>query len=210
MNVKLCRESLMRARSYFMRNDTERGLTAAIAALQKLGTTTAPTDLRSLCRECVSYVQMGPTMKAAHAPALVYTPGKEAALCTQMQQALQHLRKGSVEEDFDAALARKIKLDQTLNEGKSLLASGRTGDADAKFTEALGFYKDEHRVFYVIARAMLDAHEIVRALPYIKQGLAAAPKDVQLHSMLLECARIRDELRARRQTTQPAPAPRAE
>lgn len=195
MDPKQSRDALNRARSYFMRNDAERGLDSFITSLRKLGGAPASADIRSLCRECLSYLMMDPMMKVPGSPNIVYTPGQESALLTQLEK-VRGIQQDSSAEDEEAALNRKIRLDQAVNSGKSFLAAKRISEADASFQEALKLYKDETRLFFVIAKALIDAGETVRALPYIKQGLQADPEDLLMKDLLQRTLKARTESHA--------------
>ena len=63
--------------------------------------------------------------------------------------------------------------------------------ADASFAEALKYYKNEFSVFSMMAKAMLEAGEYVRALGHVRKGLKERPEDAELLQLAEECLRLR-------------------
>lgn len=51
--------------------------------------------------------------------------------------------------------------------------------------------KTETAVFAVMAKAMMDAGEYVRALGHIRNGLKVKPQDAELIRLADECTRLR-------------------
>ena len=95
------------------------------------------------------------------------------------------------EEDYEATLARKVNLDRCINDGKVFLGQGKPSDADNCFAEAFKYYKDESAVYGLMAKAMMDAKEYVRALGYIRKGLNEKADNADLRQLAEECLKKR-------------------
>ena len=88
-------------------------------------------------------------------------------------------------------MQRKLNLDHGFSDGKKFLAEGKPSEADACFAEALKHYKDEKAIFGMMARAMMDAGEYVRAIGHARAGLKELPDDAELTGIVEECTRLR-------------------
>ena len=103
----------------------------------------------------------------------------------------KELRGQENQEDYETTLQRKLNLDRCIKEGKLLLNQGKGSEADASFAEALKYYKNEFSVFSMMAKAMLEAGEYVRALGHVRKGLKERPEDAELLQLAEECLRLR-------------------
>ena len=194
MTPREIREHLGRVKTYYLRNESTRALASAISGLQGIGASAPGTDIRSTLREAVQMLARDPQIaKYVKAP-LTYQPGQEKALLASLVTAYKAIRAAAEEEDRAATLARKIRLDQNFNLGIKLLEQGKVSEADASFAEALKSYKDEHRLFALIGKALMGAGEVRRALPYLKRGAEANPNDADMAAQLEECTRKREAL----------------
>ena len=191
MNARKVREDLGRAKACCARRDTERALFLTISALKELGGQSAPLDLRGDFRAAVADLAVDPELKAAGAPAFAYTPGGERDLLQLLSQLYRSLKGQEKEEEYQAALQRKLNLDHGFSDGKKFLAEGKSSEADACFAEALKHYKDENAIFGMMARAMMDAGEYVRAIGHARAGLKELPDDAELMRIVEECTRLR-------------------
>ena len=191
MNARKVREDLGRAKSCCARRDTERALFLTITALKELGGQNAPLDLRGDFRTAISDLAAAPELKDAGVSGLTYTPGAEKDLLQKLSQVYRSMKGQEKEEEYQTALQRKINLDRCFGEGKKLLAEGRSSEADATFAEALKHYKDERAIFGMMARAMMDAGEYVRAIGHARAGLKELPNDAELTRIMEECSRLR-------------------
>ena len=191
MNTRKIRENLGRIKSCCMRGEADRALFLAIGALKELGGQTAPTDMRSDFRNALADLSVIPEIKNAAGKALNYTPGSERDLLQLFFKLYRSLLGQESEEEYQAALQRKLQLDHCFKDGKKFLEEGKPSEADACFATALKFYKDEHAIFAMMARAMLDAGEPVRALGHVRAGLKVLPDDARLLSLASECAAMR-------------------
>ena len=175
-----------------------RALNYFIAGLQGLDASSPPTDIRGDIREAVQLL-----VRDKHVKNLLpdgqcgYTPGQEKDLLALFTNIRDQLKEAAETEDHASALIRKIKIDQAYNAGKKLLAQGKVSEADASFTEAVLAYKDEHRLFYMIAGLLVDAKEVVRAGPYLKKGLEVLPGDPELLELLERARVLRQAMKAR-------------
>ena len=191
MNARKVREDLGRAKSCCARRDTERALFLTITALKELGGQNAPLDLRGDFRTAISDLAAAPELKDAGVSGLTYTPGAEKDLLQKLSQIYRSMTGQEKEEEYQAALQRKLNLDRCFGEGTKLLAEGRSSEADATFAEALKHYKDEKAIFGMMARAMMDAGEYVRAIGHARAGLKELPNDAELTRIMEECSRLR-------------------
>ncbi len=196
MNMREIREQLGRVKPYYLRNETLRALAAMISALKELSAAPQiPSELKGLIREGVQFLSRDPQVKAAAKGPLQYQPGQERTLLLHLALAYKAVKEAEDYEPHDDALGRKIKLDQAYNLGLRLLEQGQVSEADASFAEALTHYKDEHRLFALIGRALMDAGEVRRAFPYLKRGVEADSSDTEMTALLQKCAKLREELR---------------
>ncbi len=191
MNIRKIREDLGRAKASCARRDPMRALYLTITALKDLGGQPAPTDLRSDIRTTVSELAADPGLKDILPATLAYQPGNEKDLLQMFSDAHQKMQNSAEEEGYETTLQRKLNIDRNLREGKKLLAEGRASEADACFAEVMKFYKDEQAVFAMMATAMLNAGEYVRALGHVRNGLKEAPDNPELLRLANECIRLR-------------------
>lgn len=194
MELKEIREHLGRVKVAYLRNDVMRALASAIMGVKGVASLSQPpTDLKSLVREAVQLLARDNTIKQFCKGSLMYTAGQERQLLAVLANTYKALIDEQNREDQEQARARKLKLDQMLNLGTRLLAQGQVSEADHAFTEAANQYRDEHRLFAFIGKALLDADEPRRALPYLKKGLEAAPEDVMLRDLLAQAMRMKND-----------------
>jgi tetratricopeptide (TPR) repeat protein len=175
MDLHKIRDNLGRVKIYYLRGDSLRALGAAVAALKALGKAQVPTDVRSLLREGVQYLAHDETVKSYLSAPLIYQPGQESALFVLLARVFKRMEEDAGIEEHDAALARKRQMDQSLILGQKLLAQGKTSEADASFQQAVGFYRNEHRLFQLIGKLLLDAGQPRRAVSYLKRAVEAEP-----------------------------------
>ena len=191
MNARKIREDLGRAKACCSRHDTERALFLTISALKELGGQSAPLDLRGDFRTAFAELAADPDLKAAGVPALAYSPGAEKEVLQQLSQVYRTLKGQEKEEEYQSALQRKLSLDHSFSDGKKFLSAGKPTEADACFVEALKHYKDEKAIFGMMARAMMDAGEYVRAIGHARNGLKELANDAELTRIIEECTRLR-------------------
>ena len=198
MNIRQIRENLGRVRTSFQRNETIRALTCFIAGLSGIGNNAAPTDIRGDIREALQFLVRDEQIKALlPGGQYSYTPGQEHEMLVFFTQIHDLLKEAAETENHEDALARKIKIDSAYNTGKKLMEYGKVSEADAYFAEAVQSYKDEHRLFYMIASLLVDAGEVVRAGPYLKKGLEVLPGDPDLTALLERARVLRQAMKAR-------------
>ena len=133
MNARKIREDLGRAKACCSRHDTERALFLTMSALKELGGQSAPLDLRGDFRAAFTELAADPDLKAAGLPALAYAPGTEKEVLQQLSQVYRSLKGQEKEEEYQAALQRKLNLDHCFSDGKKFLAEGKATEADACF-----------------------------------------------------------------------------
>ena len=191
MNARKIREDLGRAKACCSRHDSERALFLTISALKELGGQSAPLDLRGDFRTAFAELAADPDLKAAGVPALAYSPGAEKEVLQQLSLVYRTLKGQEKEEEYQSALQRKLSLDHSFSDGKKFLSAGKPTEADACFVEALKHSKDEKAIFGMMARAMMDAGEYVRAMGHARNGLKELPNDAELTRIIEECTRLR-------------------
>lgn len=191
MNTRKIREDLGRAKASCTRHDVERALFLTMGALKELGGQSAPTDLRGDFRAALAELAALPEIKLDGGQAPAYAPGAEKDLLRQLSQLYRTIKGQEREEEYQEALQRKLNLDRCFMDGKKFLAEGKPSEADACFGEAMKHYKDETAVFAMMARAMMDAGEYVRALGHARAGLKELPGDEALARIVEECGRLR-------------------
>lgn len=191
MNIRKIREDLGRAKASCVRRDPMRALYLAITALRDLGGQPAPSDLRSDIRTTVSELAADPGLKDILPATLAYQPGNEKDLLQIFLDAYHKMQNSADEEGYETTLQRKLNIDRNLREGKKLLAEGRASEADACFAEVMKYYKDEQAVFAMMATAMFNAGEYVRALGHVRSGLKETPDNPELLRLANECIRLR-------------------
>ena len=175
-----------------------RALSCFVAGLQGLGGNAPPSDIRGDIREALQLLIRDGQVKALLPDGqCAYAPGQEKELLALFTKIHDQIKEAAETENRETALARKIKLDQAYNAGKKLLEQGRVSEADASFAEAVLAYKDEHRLFCMIASLLVDAKEVVRAGPYLKKGLEALPGDPDLLELLELAHVLHQEMKAR-------------
>lgn len=194
MDLRKIRENLGRIKVYYLKGDTLRALGAAVVALKALAVpgVVLPVDVRGLLREGVQLLARDKDVKRLLKTPLMYQPGQERALLLHLAQVYKQLEEEAGREDHDAALARKRRLDQALNVGQRLLAQGKASEADASFQEALAFYRDEHRVFQLVGKWLLDAGQPRRALSYLRKAVELEPDNAVARDLLDAAGRLRE------------------
>lgn len=193
MDMRGIREQLGRIKPYYLKNDMVRALGAALLGVKgvvELGIAPS-TELRGLIREGVQLLSRDESVKKQLKGQLMYQPGQERALLVQLAALYKTVLEEQDKEDRETAFSRKQKLDQSLSLGLRLLAQGQISEADAAFAEAVTAYKDEHVLFKLIGKALVEAGEARRAAPYIKKGLEAVPEDADLLALLTAVAQAK-------------------
>ena len=191
MNIRKIREDLGRSKSSLQRRELPRALFLFATALKELGAQPAPMDLRGDIRTALAELCADPEYRKESPKALTYQPGKERELL----QAINALYKAIIgqegQEEYQETLNRKLNIDRCFRDGRQFLAQKRPSDADECFTELFKYYRNEFAVHGMIARAMMDAGEYVRALGYLRNGLKERPDDVELRQLAETCLRQR-------------------
>lgn len=193
MNIRKIREDLGRVKTSCMRHDFPRALFLTIAALKELGGMSAPPDVRGDFRDALAVLTSTAEFKKAYSRPVSYQPGAERALLGLFVGLYKELKGQEDQEDYETTLQRKLNLDRFLKEGKLYLTQGKASEADASFAQALKYVKNETSVFAMMAKAMMDAGEYVRALGHVRNGLKVKPQDAELSRLGEECTRLRAE-----------------
>jgi tetratricopeptide (TPR) repeat protein len=188
MDIRQIREHLGRVKAYYLKNETLRSMDALINGLKGALTLPGglPTNVRSPLREAVQLVAKEDLVKkrVPAATPLMYQQGQERQLLAVLMDLRKEIDEDLNSEDYETAAARKLRLDQALNQGLRSLEAGRVSEADEYFQQALANYRDEHRVFFYIGTSLVEANAAKRAMPYLRKGVAAAPDDEEMAAML--------------------------
>lgn len=186
MDMRKIRENLGRIKVYYLKGETLRALGAAIMALKDVVRAggTPPVDVRGPLREGVQLLARDKDVKRLAQGPFMYQPGQERALLLTLASLYKQLEEEAGHESREAAFARKQQLDQALGVGQRLLAQAKVSEADAAFQEALTHYRDEHRVFQLIGKSLLDAGQPRRALSYLKKAVEAEPDNAVARGLL--------------------------
>lgn len=194
MDIRKIRENLGRIKVYYLKGDTLRALAAAIMALKDLvrAGSTPSVDVRGPLREGVQLLARDKDVKRLLKTPLMYQPGQERVLLGVLAEVYKQLEEEAGREEHDAALERKRKLDQALCLGQKLLALKKVSEADASFQEALTHYRDEHRVFQLIGKWLLEAGQPRRSLSYLKKAVEAEPGNPVARELLDTANRARE------------------
>lgn len=191
MNIRKIREDLGRAQTCLQRRDFTRALYLVCISLKDLGNQQAPTPLRGDFRIAITEICNDPLYRQTGSQPVSYQPGKERELLVFFNNIYKRLIGKENREDYETALERKLNLDRCIKDGKSCLSQGKHSDADNCFNEALKYYKDEFAAYSIMARAMMEAGQYVRAYGYVKKGLAERPADSTLIKLGQECVKNR-------------------
>lgn len=174
--LKQVRENLGRVKAYYLRNDSARALNHMILGVKEVcRLPVVSTEIRGLVREAVQTLSRDENLKPVMKTPLTYTPGQERQLLAALADLFKRYLEEMDREDRDVALVRKQKIDHAYNAGLKLLEQKQASEADASFAEAVACYRDEHRLFILIGRALLGAEEPRRALPYLKRFVEIEP-----------------------------------
>ncbi|MDR1658936.1 MAG: hypothetical protein LBR94_01170 [Desulfovibrio sp.] len=191
MNARNVREYLVKARTTSKRGELTRSLNFMVSAFKALEGQPAPTDLRGDIRDALADLNADPNFKNAAGAPVTYQSGQERSLLNFFIRLSNATLELEDQEDHEAALKRKLNLDRCLKDGKKFLQEGKPAEADQCFMDAYKFYKNESAFFVIIAKALVEAGEYVRALGHIRKGLKINPSDDELARLAEECARLR-------------------
>ena len=185
MDIRSIKDQLGRIKPYYLKNEIVRALGCAVLGLKGVVQRgSAPsTEIRGLIREGVQLLVRDEAIKTRLKAPLAYQPGQERQILAQFAAVYKALAEEAGHEDWDAAFQRKQKLDQSLNLGLRLLAQGNASEADAAFSEAVTYCKDEFKLYGIIGKALVEAGEVRRAAPYIKKGQEVLPEDTELAAL---------------------------
>ncbi len=194
MDIKEVRTQLGRVKTYYLRKETERALAAIVMGIKGMGKKPFPSDLRSMVREAVQMLGRDDDVLKVLGKPVVYQPGKEQDVLTAFAKVYKVMRGEAETEGHDKALNRKLGIDHALNQGMKLLEQNRVSEADECFSQAVASYKDEHSLFTIVGRALLEANQVRRALPYLKRAAVVNPQSATVKELLEKCIALREQL----------------
>jgi len=192
MDIRKIRENMGRVKVYYLKGKTQLALGFAVKGLKELGSATPPTEVKSAIREAIQYLSGDESLANLIKIPLTYQPGQENQLLAILSKAYIQMEVAAKTEEHAQALVRKQKIDQNLVLGKKLLEQGKVSDADACFNEAVNNYRNEHRLFQMIGKSLLEANQPQRAYPYLKRAVELEPENRNALNMLDQAASARE------------------
>ena len=185
MDIRQIREHMGRVKAYYLKNETLRALASLISGLKGALALPGglPADVRGPLREAVQLLARDELIKK-HAGQLMYQQGQERQLLAVMMRLRDVIEAELNSEDEAVSAARKLRLDQALNQGLRSLEAGRVSEADEYFQQALVNCRDEYRAYFYIGKSLLEANAAKRSLPYLRKGVEACPDDAEMSAML--------------------------
>jgi len=191
MNSRKIREDLGRVRTCIQRLDYPKAVQHFCQAIRELGGQAAPMDIRGDFRTALTDLCGNAAYRQVNPQPLPYQPGKERELLAFFKKFYNQLVNQEDEEDYVQTLQRKLSLDRCICDGKVFISQNKFTEADDCFAQAMKFYKDEIAAFAIMARAMLDVGQYVRALGYVRKGLEKQPDNADLAALGEECNKKR-------------------
>ena len=186
MDMRQVREHLGRVKPYYLKNETLRALHSLITGLKGalLLPGGMPTPVRGSVREAVQLMARDEMIKKRLPTQLMYQSGQERQLLAVLIKTYKEIETELNTENYDTTSQRKQQLDAMLNQGLRSLEAGRVPEADEYFHQAITYYRDEHRLFFFIAKSLIEADAPKRAVPFLRKGLEVAPDDTEMAELL--------------------------
>ncbi len=176
MSQKNIIDNLGRVKTYHYKNEGTKALNSLIIALRSLVKQgQVPTVLRGQVREATSYIGSDKNIQKHSKTPIAYSPGKEKELLANLEKIYETIEGVAGTETKEQAKERKLQLDKFYNLGLKLLNAGKISEADQSFHEALKYYRNEKKIYTMIAKALCNAKEFVRASDYLKKAYQISP-----------------------------------
>ena len=125
-------------------------------------------------------------LKVYYPGGVKFQKGKEKLLLAYTLKAVQDLNTMIEQETLEATMARKLKIDQFLNKAQVLLGDNKIELAEERFKWAVEQYVDEHSLFSVIAKKLMEANQVGRALKYWERAMDVDPELESVYLMAAE------------------------
>ncbi len=179
MNAKIVSENLGKIKAHQMKLKGVDLLPYYVKALKEICKSSAPlaSTLRGPLREATVIISKDDRIEAIAKKKLAYNPGNEKELLMLAEKCYNFFSKAATIENREDAYKRKMRMDKALNIGKKLLTQGKFSEADQAFQEAVKCYKNEHKLFIMITKALCDAQQYKRATTYLKKAKEIFPAD---------------------------------
>ncbi len=195
MDAKTLLSTIVRAQVQLNKKESLEAMKLLTTALQESGKlASVPVEIKAKLRDSLQTLAKDPLFLEYCPKGISYTPGKEAALGAGMQKVVDVIVKKLSTESKEQTRARKMQLDIHYNEGLRLLGRGEASEADEQFAQAISFCKDEFSLYALIGKALMDAGEVRRSLPYFKKGLDASPDDAKMKELCAKAIEMRNAL----------------
>ncbi len=190
MNTKIVSENLGKIKAHQFKLKATELLPFYVKALREICKSTAPlsTTLRTPLREATAIIAKDNAIETIAKKKLSYNPGNEKELLEIAERCHNFFSKAATIEKKEDAQKRKLRMDKALGIGKKLLAQGKFSEADQAFQEAVKCYKNEHKLFIIITKALCDANQFKRATTYFKKAkeiLPANDKDILEYTQII-------------------------
>lgn len=118
-----------------------------------------------------------------------YERGKEKGFLSDTITFYKRIDHAAKQEKEAQTQARKLQMDRLLIRGGKMLGHGKLQEALGQFDEAAGLYKDEHIIFTMIARRLLQAElpgSAEAALPWAKRAVESDGGNSASHVVLAQ------------------------
>ncbi len=177
MNTKIVSENLGKIKAHQFKAKGSELLPFYVKALREICKSSAPlsTTLRTPLREATAILAKDPAIETIAKKKINYNPGNEKELLEIAERCHNFFSKAASFEKKEDAQKRKLRMDKALTIGKKLLAQGKFSEADQAFQEAVKCYKNEHKLFIIITKALCEAGQYKRSTTYLKRAKEILP-----------------------------------
>ncbi len=188
MSQKIIIDNVGRVKAYYYKGESDKVLLSCIKALQAVvkSYTQVPVSMRGSLREAVQFVASDKAIMKYTKKPISYTPGQEKPLLKQLEDIYEVMVGSLGKESKEDARKRKLALDKTYNLGLRLLQANKISEADQAFQQCVKLYKSEKKLFVMIAKALMEAKEYVRASTYLKKAKEIFPDSEEISELIKE------------------------
>ncbi len=179
MNSKIVIDNLGKIKAHQFKAKGVELLPYYVKALREICKSSAPlpTSLRAPLREATAVIAKDTSIETIAKKKISYNPGNEKELLEIAERCHNFFSKAATIEKREDAQKRKLRMDKALNIGYRLLKQNKISEADQAFQEAVKCYKNEHKLFILITKALCEAQQYKRATTYLKKAKEIFPAD---------------------------------
>ncbi len=180
-------DNLSRVRLYYMRADLPRALNFLITGMHACvkANMKVPPATKTLLRDAVNTLGQDKELVVYLGKEISYSSGNEKAQLLIFETARNSMLGIKSVETKDEMRARKMRIDKAYNLGLKYLAANKVSEADHAFGEAINDYKDETQLYVLIGKALCNAGQYVRAMPYVKKAFELLPNSDDVKELVL-------------------------